>query len=126
MKAIFILLVALGLGSAVFAVDKCEKKEPAQMASEASKTAAALRKEAEHLRAKATSEQRAFSAEEAKFVALTDSEAEWLEKTAAAFGKNQNRLAEKYLAKAGELCKERGELAAKVFTCDAKKTTKVP
>ena len=115
-----LLLAAILLAPAISSAEGWNK-DPEQLAAEAKKMAAQLKSHADELEAKAISEGKSLTGDIKKYVALTRDEALNAEKAAAAWTKNQKRLAEKYAEKVSELCRERGPLAEKVFAGSDKK-----
>jgi hypothetical protein len=116
---LFPLLIALAFAAPALAEDWM-KKNPEQLAAEARKIAADLRKEAHHLQTGATQAGRSLTADEQKYVSYTIEEAELLEKSFEAWDKNQKRMADKFREKAGEICQKRGALAHKLKLWDKK------
>lgn len=89
-------------------------QDPAAQIAKAKKFAAQLREEVHHLEKKAAKTGKTLSDDEKKYVSLTLAEAEQLEKSVEAFGKNQKRKAENFREKAMEFCKKRGALSEKI------------
>jgi len=116
MKILLALTLVIGIPAISLAGDWAQK-DPAALAAEARKTSLELKKEASEFMARAMAENRKLSAEEAKYVELAGDESLALEKSAEAWGKNQKRLAVKYREDAMEICKKRGPLAEKVYSC---------
>ena len=96
-------------------------KDTGLLAAEAGKLAAELNREASELEKAAITSGTKLTDEVKSYIDITRKEAMWAEKSAAAWSKNQKRLAENYAEKARELCGKRGPMAEKIFAGDKQK-----
>jgi uncharacterized protein YifE (UPF0438 family) len=126
MKILLVLVVGFAMGMFPAFGGDWAQKEPAVLAKEAKEVSQNLRREAQQFQERAIKEARTLSADEKKYLELTLAEADAAEKAAAAWEKNQKRMAEKHREKAMELCGKRGELAGKLKLWDAPPGPKPP
>lgn len=108
---VFSLLTTLVIGFALpLLAYEAEKQDPDQMAKASREMSASFLKEAESLEALAATLTGKNAAAVKKFAKMTRAEAEALAEAAEAWDNNQNRLAERRMKEASELCSARGKL----------------